>query len=203
VNVRFISATNRDPEEAVTSGVLREDLFYRLRVVLIKLPPLRERIQDIPLLANHFLTYYWDRHRSREAMPEFTEESMDLLRSKQWRGNVRELQNVIEHLAVLAEPRRPITPDDIPFYETPAKDTAEKEIPMALLDEGYYAAREKLVSNFEKAYLWRVVDRAGGNMSKAARIARIDRTTLYRLVERYSLSRDEFTEVRTPTPQPN
>lgn len=198
VDVRFISATNRDPEEAVTSGVLREDLFYRLRVVLIKLPPLRERVQDIPLLANHFLSYYWDRHRSREAMPEFTEASMDLLRSKQWRGNVRELQNVIEHLAVLAVPKQPIRPEDIPFYETSAKDAVEKAIPAALLDEGYYSAREKLVSNFEKAYLWRVVDRAGGNMSKAARIASIDRTTLYRLIEKYSLSRDEFTEVRAP-----
>jgi len=198
VDVRFISATNRDPEEAVNSGILREDLFYRLRVVLIKLPPLRERVQDIPLLANHFLRHYWNRHRAREAMPEFTEGSMDLLKSKQWRGNVRELQNVIEHLAVLAEPKRPITPDDIPFYETPAKDAAEKAIPTALLDEGYHAAREKLVSNFEKAYLWRVVDRAGGNMSKAARIARIDRTTLYRLIERYSLNREEFKEARVP-----
>jgi len=197
VDVRFVSATNRDPQEAVTSGVLREDLFYRLRVVLIKLPPLRERVQDIPILASHFLTFYWERHRSREKMPQFTEASMDLLRSKQWRGNVRELQNVIEHLAVLAQPGQPIGPEDIPFYETPAKDSVEKAIPTALLDEGYYAAREKLVSNFEKAYLWRVVDRAGGNMSKAARMASIDRTTLYRLIERYNFTREEFADVPT------
>ena len=195
VDVRFVSATNRDPQEAVASGVLREDLFYRLRVVLIKLPPLRERVQDIPILASHFLSFYWERHRSREKMPQFTEASMDLLRSKQWRGNVRELQNVIEHLAVLAQPGQPIGPEDIPFYETPAKDSVEKAIPTALLDEGYYAAREKLVSNFEKAYLWRVVDRAGGNMSKAARMASIDRTTLYRLIERYNFTREEFADV--------
>jgi DNA-binding NtrC family response regulator len=195
VDVRFISATNRDPQEAVANGILREDLFYRLRVVLIKLPPLRERVQDIPLLANHFLTFYWERHRSREKMPQFTEGSMDLLRSKQWRGNVRELQNVIEHLAVLAAPGQPIGPEDIPFYETPAKESTEKTIPTALLDEGYYSAREKLVSNFEKAYLWRVVDKAGGNMSKAARMASIDRTTLYRLIERYNFTREEFSEV--------
>jgi transcriptional regulator with PAS, ATPase and Fis domain len=199
VDVRFVSATNRDPQEAVSSGVLREDLFYRLRVVLIKLPPLRERVQDIPILASHFLSFYWERHRSREKMPAFTEASMDLLRSKQWRGNVRELQNVIEHLAVLAQPGQPIGPEDIPFYETPAKDSVEKTIPTALLDEGYYAAREKLVSNFEKAYLWRVVDRAGGNMSKAARMASIDRTTLYRLIERYNFTREEFADVPAST----
>ena len=191
VDVRFISATNRDPQEAVNTGILREDLFYRLRVVLIKLPPLRERRQDIPILANHFLSFYWDRHRAREAMPKFTENSMDLLRSKQWRGNVRELQNVIEHLAVLAEPGEPIHPIDIPFYEADEREAATTDMPSSLFEEGYHAAREKLVSNFEKAYLSRVVDRAGGNMSKAARLASVDRTTLYRLIERYSPGRED------------
>lgn len=199
VNVRFISATNRDPQEAVTSGVLREDLFYRLRVVLIKLPPLRERVQDIPMLADHFLSFYWDRHRAREAIPKFTDSSLDLLKSKQWRGNVRELQNVIEHLAVLAEPGQSINPADIPFYESAPFDGEGNTIPASLFDEGYHSAREKLVSNFEKAYLSRIVDRAGGNMSKAARMASVDRTTLYRLIERYSLNREEFTDARIPS----
>jgi DNA-binding NtrC family response regulator len=196
VDVRFISATNRDPQEAVTNGVLREDLFYRLRVVLIRLPALRERVQDIPILANHFLNIYWERHRAREEMPVFTEASMDVLRSKQWRGNVRELQNVIEHLAVLAEPGQPMHPVDIPFYETSSRDNPEAAIPLALFDEGYHAAREKLVSNFEKAYLSRVVDRAGGNMSKAARLASVDRTTLYRLIERYNPAHEESADAR-------
>ena len=196
VDVRFISATNRDPQEAVTSGVLREDLFYRLRVVLIKLPPLRERVQDIPILANHFLSFYWERHRTREAMPTFTDSSMNILMSKQWRGNVRELQNVIEHLAVLADPGQALQPVDIPFYETSSNEVVENSIPSSLFDEGYHAAREKLVSNFEKAYLSRVVDRAGGNMSKAARLASVDRTTLYRLIERYHLGHEELAETR-------
>jgi DNA-binding NtrC family response regulator len=194
VDVRFISATNRDPQEAVANGVLREDLFYRLRVVLITLPPLRERVQDIPLLANHFLSIYWERHRADEKMPVFTEASLDLLRSKPWRGNVRELQNVIEYLAVLAESGQPIQPVEIPFYETAPTETVENAIPSALFDEGYHAAREKLVSNFERAYLSRVVDKAGGNMSKAARMASVDRTTLYRLIERYGPNRAAFSE---------
>jgi DNA-binding NtrC family response regulator len=167
--------------------------------VLIKLPPLRERVQDIALLADHFLSFYWERHRTREAIPKFTESSLDLLRSKQWRGNVRELQNVIEHLAVLAEPGQSINPADIPFYERAAINGEASVIPASLFDEGYHSAREKLVSNFEKAYLSRIVDRAGGNMSKAARMASIDRTTLYRLIERYSLSREEFTDDRIPS----
>jgi DNA-binding NtrC family response regulator len=198
VDVRFISATNRDPQEAVTRGLLREDLFYRLRVVLIKLPPLRERAQDIPILANYFLSYYWERHRSREALPKFTEASINVLISKEWRGNVRELQNVIEHLAVLADAGAPIHPADIPFDEGAPREVAENGIPSALFDEGYHAAREKLVSSFEKAYLSRVVDRAGGNMSKAARIASVDRTTLYRLIERYNPTHELNGETRAP-----
>ena len=118
VDVRFISATNREPQEAVDAGVLRGDLFYRLRVVPIKLPPLRKRPEDIPLLANHFLTHYWQRHRQMgDRVPRLSEASIGFLRSRPWRGNVRELQNVIEHVAVLAEPDQVIQPDDIPVYD--------------------------------------------------------------------------------------
>src|ERR687890_1471819 len=105
VDVRFISATNRQPQEAVRDGILREDLFYRLRVVPITLPPLRKRLEDIPLLANHFLTHFWERHRQPgEPAPRLTDAAIEFLQSRPWRGNVRELQNVIEHVAVLAEP---------------------------------------------------------------------------------------------------
>src|SRR5829696_8175352 len=118
VDVRFISATNRDPQEAVTQKVLREDLMYRLRVVPIKLPPLRKRLEDIPLLANHFLQMYWERHRQPgDPSPRITEDSIEFLRSRPWRGNVRELQNVIEHMAVLVEPGQEIKPSDIPIYD--------------------------------------------------------------------------------------
>src|SRR6266513_4130473 len=104
VNVRFIAATNRDPEEAVRAGVLRKDLYYRLRVVPIHVPPLRERPEDIPLLANHFLEGFWKAHRGPNLpLPKLTKTAVWALRAYAWPGNVRELQNVIEHAAVLLE----------------------------------------------------------------------------------------------------
>jgi DNA-binding NtrC family response regulator len=195
VDVRFISATNRDPQEAVKQSILREDLFYRLRVVPIQLPPLRKRLEDIPLLANHFLAYYWERHRQTgELAPKLTEEAVDFLRAKPWRGNVRELQNVIEHVAVLAEPNQPIEPSDIPIYDEPTGEIAsDGSMPTGILNDAYHPAKDRLIAHFEKEYLSRLVSRAGGNMSKAARLASIDRTTLYRLMEKHNFQRNELT----------
>ncbi|HKV76468.1 MAG TPA: sigma-54 dependent transcriptional regulator [Gemmatimonadales bacterium] len=192
VDVRFISATNRDPQEAVNSGILRGDLFYRLRVVPIKLPPLRKRLEDIPLLANHFLTYYWQRHRQMgDRVPKLSEASIAFLRSRPWKGNVRELQNVIEHVAVLAEPDQVIAPDDIPLYEDPVEQVADGGLPAGIMEEPFHVAKDRLITQFEKEYVGRLVNRAGGNMSKAARLANIDRTTLYRLMDKHSFQRDE------------
>jgi transcriptional regulator with PAS, ATPase and Fis domain len=192
VDVRFISATNRDPQGAVDQGVLRSDLFYRLRVVPIQLPPLRKRPEDIPLLANHFLTHYWLRHRQMgDRVPRLSEASIAFLRSRPWRGNVRELQNVIEHVAVLAEPDQVIQPNDIPLYEDAADWPAETGVPSAVMEEAYHTAKDRVIAQFEKEYLARLVSRAGGNMSKAARLASIDRTTLYRLMDKHEFQRDE------------
>lgn len=196
VDVRFISATNRDPQEAVAQGHLREDLLYRLRVVPIKLPPLRQRPEDIGLLANHFLSTYWQRHhQSGDSMPKFSEAAVEFMRGRQWRGNVRELQNVIEHLAVLVEPRQVIGPEDIPLYDDPAPPVVESAgIPATVFSEPYHAAKDKLVTHFEQAYLGQLIQRAGSNMSKAARLANIDRTTLYRLMEKHGFRREELKE---------
>jgi DNA-binding NtrC family response regulator len=194
VDVRFISATNREPADAVASGHLREDLFYRLRVVPIKLPPLRKRPEDIALLANFFLAQYWERHRPEsEHPPKLTEATIDFLRSRPWRGNVRELQNVIEHVTVIAEPSQHIQPDDIPVYDDASAAPEPNGLPTAMLNEAFHAAKERLVVHFEKEYLSVLVTRAGGNMSKAARLAGIDRTTLYRLMEKHGFRREELT----------
>jgi DNA-binding NtrC family response regulator len=192
VDVRFISATNRDPQEAVRQGTLREDLYYRLNVVPIRLPALRQRLEDIALLSNHFLSVYWARHRQRgSVMPKFSEATMEFLRSQPWRGNVRELQNVIEHLAVLAEPGQTVEPADIPIYDAAQVPAAAEgyPVPAGVLDDAFHAAKDRLVSHFEKEYLARLTVRAHGNMSRAARLASIDRTTLYRLMEKHGLQR--------------
>jgi DNA-binding NtrC family response regulator len=199
VDVRFISATNRDPQEAVTSRVLREDLFYRLRVVPIKLPPLRNRPEDIELLATHFLAHYWQRHRQRgAAAPILTPATLELLRTRAWRGNVRELQNVIEHLVVLVEPGQQIRPEDVPIVDDGPAPAAEGSLPSAIMDQAYHLAKDTLIAHFERVYLGRLVTRAAGNMSRAARLASIDRTTLYRLMEKHNFRRAESAEVEVP-----
>ena len=197
VNVRFVAATNRQPEEATASGVLREDLYYRLRVVPIQVPPLRERRDDIPILADQFLKVYWTRHRgATAALPTFSPDALAALTAHHWRGNVRELENVIEHAVVLLEPGVTIVPSDIPF-DTPANVTTPPSFPTESIaiendpvDEGFHAARDRLIAAFERRYLIWLVNRAGGNMSRAARIAGVDRTTLYRLMEKHGLQRE-------------
>jgi DNA-binding NtrC family response regulator len=199
VNVRFIAATNIDPDEAVASGTLREDLYYRLRVVPIHMPPLRSRPEDIPLLANHFLSFYWNRHRGTgQPVPSWTPAALRALASHGWPGNVRELQNVVEHAVVLLEPGAEIQIEDIPFIgEQKAAAAAAEQAPTLEVEgppgESYHAARDRLLSAFERRYLTRLVQQAGGNMSKAARIAGVDRTTLYRLMERHGLERNLLT----------
>jgi len=190
VDVRFISATNRDPQQAVESAVLRGDLYYRLRVVPITLPPLRKRPEDIPLLANHFLTHYWVRHRGMpDRTPRLSDDCITYLRSRLWRGNVRELQNVIEHVAVLAEPDQVLGPSDIPVYDDAPEAAAQHAMVLPVPDEAYHPAKEKVIAQFERDYLVRLVTRAGGNMSKAARLASVDRTTLYRLMDKHNVLR--------------
>ncbi len=190
VSVRIIAATNREPEAAVKAGILRPDLYYRLRVVPIHVPALRERPEDIPLLANHFLEYYWRRHRDGgHPLPKFTKEALAALRAHAWPGNVRELQNVIEHTVVLLKPGADVQAQDIPFLTDDSTLPELSSTTGKLSEDGYYPARDHLLEVFDRRYLARLVVLAGGNLSRAARIARVDRTTLYRLMERYGLHR--------------
>jgi len=192
VNVRFVAATNRDPEAAVADGLLREDLYFRLRVVPIHVPPLRERPEDIPLLANDFLAHFWRKHRQPNlAPPKLTKGALWALAAQPWAGNVRELQNVIEHAVVLLEPGSDVKAEDLPFVALPsALNEASLEAEINNDDGGYYAARDRLLAKFDRTFLTRVILRAGGNLSKAARLAGIDRTTFYRLMERHGLQRN-------------
>ncbi|MCI0432484.1 MAG: sigma-54 dependent transcriptional regulator [Gemmatimonadetes bacterium] len=191
VNVRFVAATNRDARMATDEGTLRKDLFYRLSVVPIHLPPLRQRPEDIALLAESFLVRYWKRHRgAKTAVPKFSRAALRSLESRPWRGNVRELQNAIEHAVVLLDPGAEIQPEDIPVVEgatLPTVGTMDFEDPSS---EKYHVARDRVLADFELRYLNWLVERAGTNMSRAAKLAGVDRTTLYRLMEKHGLQRD-------------
>jgi len=194
VNVRFIAATNREPEVAVTEGLLREDLYYRLGVVPIHVPSLRDRVADIELLANSFLVHYWRKYRGVDVpVPRLGNDALGALRAHPWPGNVRELQNIIEHAVVLLEPAAEIRAEDLPFLTIPATPS-DRRLGLELTgtgDASYYDARDLLLSTFDRQFLTRAIAHAGGNLSKAARRAGIDRTTFYRLMDRHGLQRDE------------
>ena len=190
VSVRFIAATNQDPAEALKAGTLREDLYYRLRVVPIHVPPLRKRPEEIPVLASHFLTQYWARHRAGQEPPQLSEGALRVLRAHPWRGNVRELQNVMEHAVVLVKAGSEIQPADLPFLG----EQRPLEPPVVLAADGdfqesYYTSRDRLLAEFERRYLVLLVNRANGNLCRAARTAGIDRTTLYRLMKEHGIQR--------------
>jgi DNA-binding NtrC family response regulator len=195
VNVRFISATNRDPAKAVAEGRLREDLYYRLGVVPIHIPPLRERPEDIPILARRFLAAYWRRHRGgRRPPPTFTPAALEDLGSRPWKGNVRELQNVIEHAIVLVEARSEIDVSDLPVLD--ASPSARMQIQGSYLTPGaplaaYHHTRDRVIARFEREYLTYVLQQTEGNVSGAARVAGVNRATLYRMLERHGLSKGD------------
>jgi two-component system response regulator GlrR len=175
VDVRVIAATHRKLEERIASGEFREDLYYRLNVVKLYIPALAERREDIPLLANHFLTRLAERYRRGRLA--FSPEAMQLLVSAPWPGNVRQLLNVIEQAVALAATE--VIPESLVRQALDAGDTT-----LTPLDEARRA--------FERDYLVRILKITGGNVTKAARLAGRNRTEFYRLLERHSLEPGMF-----------
>jgi DNA-binding NtrC family response regulator len=177
VDVRIIAATNRDLARMVKEGKFREDLFYRLNVVRIVLPPLRERREDIPMLAHHFLQKIAT--ANNQPVRGFVPETMALLERYRWPGNVRELENVIERTVSLA-PGPLIVPDDLPEAVRKAEAASPRH------DEGLLTLEE-----VEKRHLIKVLRETGGNKVQAAKVLGIDRRTLYRMAERFGIELGE------------
>ena len=194
---RFIAASSRDMRAAVDTGQFQKRLYYRLAVVPIALPPLRHRPEDVPVLANSFLAQHWARHRQGEgSAPTLADATLDSLRERSWLGNIAELRNFIEHVAALAEPGSCIQPDDIPPSDEPIRALAEGYFPLTIIENAYHKAKDTVVALFEKAYLLHVLERALGNIAEAARLAAIDRATLYRLIDKHGLRRVGAPEFR-------
>jgi DNA-binding NtrC family response regulator len=173
VDVRIVAATNVDVERAVADGKFRQDLYYRLGVVIINIPPLRERREDIPLLVERFV-----RAASAKAgkRVELSQAALDALSSYHWPGNVRELENLIERLVVFS--RTPIIDiRDLPPTVTPRAPALEKR----LFDD------LPTLEEIERRYLVHVLEEVGGNRTRAAEVMGIDRRTLYRMAERFGI----------------
>jgi DNA-binding NtrC family response regulator len=180
IDVRIVAATNRDPQKAVAEGKLREDLLYRLDVVRIAVPPLRERAEDIPLLLDCFLAEF--REAAAPVPLCFSAQALELLRTYHWPGNVRELRNVVEQAVLLARGEE-ITLSDLPPHVSGAATAAVPELPGDDLD--YKSARKSWMAEFERRYFRRLLERYEGNISKAAAEAGIDRKTLYRIIREH------------------
>lgn len=182
VDTRVVAATNRDLEKEVKNGNFREDLFYRLSVVTLRVPALRERRTDIPLLADRFL--HSASERVERGLFRFTEETIRTLVAYDWPGNVRELESAVEHAALRARGNE-VTPDDLPAKLQSPEMKAAAQSPLTAL----YGDLPSL-AELERRYLIYVLDSLGGNRSRAAEIMGIDRRTLYRMAERYGIKLD-------------
>ncbi|HSM94331.1 MAG TPA: sigma-54 dependent transcriptional regulator [Anaeromyxobacteraceae bacterium] len=187
VDVRVIAATHRDLPKLVKAGKFREDLFYRLNVINVQLPSLRDRVEDIALLGHHFVRRYSERLGKK--VKGLSQEAIDLLSGYRWPGNVRELENAIERAVVLCRGET-ITPADLPPAITGRSAPLVREAPAggeeaAWLSQSYAAAKEQALRRFEKGYVDALMRACDNNISAAARKAGMDRSNFKRVLRKY------------------
>jgi len=189
VDIRLIVATNQDLEALVNEGRFRSDLYYRLKVVTLRIPPLRERREDIPLLANHFLDTFAEEN-GRPGM-RFSHEAMRDLVHAPWEGNVRELRNLVESLAVLA-PEDEIRPEDLPAEYRQAEGGSTRAVPEAATSaEGAGRAQPgggMTMDEIERRAILEALERTGGNRTQAAELLGIGLRTLQRKLKEYRMA---------------
>ncbi len=192
IDVRVIAATNRDLEREVNRGRFREDLYYRLAKVSVRVPPLRDRIEDVPLLVRGFLSLLGPKEKDAERF--FTTAVMQEMQRYDWPGNVRELRNYVERSVVLEGAPPPKRGTGTSGTSSASNDEAPDSLSGVASDRGseslekgvaFRVAKEEAVGAFERAYLGPLLERCGGNVSKAAREARMDRMYLHQLAHKY------------------
>lgn len=185
VDVRIISATHRDLEEEIEEGRFREDLYYRIKVVNIKIPPLRHRSEDIPLLVNRFIQYFSEKHQKRIA--SISSEAMKLLISYNWPGNVRQLKNVIESAVVLANKEILDTtdlPEEIKYPENTAVTVKNINYNLSFRD-----AKKILIENFERDFIKKKLEEFSGNISRTAEALDMHRQNLQQKIRELNIGK--------------
>ncbi|MBR9984987.1 MAG: sigma-54-dependent Fis family transcriptional regulator [Desulfosarcina sp.] len=187
VDVRIIASTNQPLAEKIKSGEFREDFFYRLNVLPIRLPPLRERPEDIPLIANHLL----EKHCSKLNKPlkRFSTELMDLFIGRRWEGNVRQLENMIMQ-GILFSATDEIAPSDVGIRRKPATGAIAEITPS--LDLPYKDAKENHLSAFNAAYIGHMLTLSQGNVTQAAKACGLERQALQQIMRRYGITADPY-----------
>ncbi|HET7538438.1 MAG TPA: sigma-54 dependent transcriptional regulator, partial [Polyangiaceae bacterium] len=181
VDVRVIAATHRNLEREVNRGSFREDLYFRLSVFTVRLPPLRERSEDIQDLVRTFL----ERMSCTENERLFTPQVYAQLGRHDWPGNVRELRNYVERAVVLQDA---VEASRSAYKGEPQSDAGAAPVS---IDSPFKTAKERLISDFERSYLEQLMVWSGGNVSRASRKAKLDRMYLHRLLQRYEIKREE------------
>jgi transcriptional regulator with PAS, ATPase and Fis domain len=182
VDVRVVAATNYNLPEAVNHGEFRQDLYYRLNVVAIHLPPLRERKDDIPLLAEHFLKFY--SVENNKQISALSEKAMELLIAYSWPGNIRELENAIEQAVALSF-QAVLVPEDLP---RDVREQGSSRFPAPAPEDGQFLFSDTpSLEEVKKRYVLQVLKQSQGNVSATARILNVDRRSLYRMLARYKI----------------
>ena len=186
VNARFIAATNINLETEVDRGTFRKDLFYRLNVVTIHIPPLRERLDDIPLLANYFLYKY--AAQIKKPVFGFSDEALSILGSLLYAGNVRQLENIIER-AVIFTKGDVIFPDALPEHHYNEK---MKTFGLPMVSSRFKKARDHILFMFESQFVREQLTKHRGNVSEAAKESGMTRQNFQRLMQKFKIQANKF-----------
>lgn len=185
VDVRIIAATNRDLKQSIKEGRFRDDLYYRLNVISITLPPLRERTEDIPLLANHFLKLYAE--KVKKEISGFTPSALKLLLSYHWPGNVRELENAIERAVILCQGKEL----DVEHLLLEGTEQRPSDLPLDTLLP-YKEAKQRAINDFHRSYLKMLLVKNKGNVSRSAEEIKMDVSNFRKLLKKSGINPEDF-----------